>query len=229
VQDALKELQHIKQGKNGVDELNTKFRMLMAKAGLHIIVNNMMLTQLYEQALDRRIAQQIILNGVPETLDEWMRKASTMDSAYKGANQLFSNGIQHQNKNQGTFKPRFYSNASSSKNDNYRGEPMDIDHVDAKEIEKRRAAKACFKCGKTGHFAKDHQEKEWPKTNGGTHQAKERPAFQGNKVQGKKPQPKKKMNTGQMCHHIRALIDENFEENSAEYEEFINEVGEQGF
>ena len=37
------------------------------------------------------------------------------------------------------------------------------------------------------------------------------------------------MNPGQLRQHIRALIDENFEEDSPEFSEFVKEVEEQGF
>ena len=45
----------------------------------------------------------------------------------------------------------------------------------------------------------------------------------------KNPQSKKHFNPQQMRQHIQALIEENFSEETKEYEEFVKEVEEQGF
>jgi hypothetical protein len=93
----------------------------------------------------------------------------------------------------------------------------------------------CFECGQEGHFANDHRNGKLPpvnpsNSNNGPPPVK-RPMFQGKKFQGKKGKaPQKKMNPSQLQQHIRALIDDNFEDTeSSEYEEFITEVEEKGF
>lgn len=82
VQEALQELQQIRQGKMNVDELNTKFRLLVAKAGLNATANLQILIHMYEQAINRDIGKQIILAGAPDDLDGWMTIASKLDGAY---------------------------------------------------------------------------------------------------------------------------------------------------
>ena len=129
-QDAMQELQKIRQGKTSVDKLNTKFRLLIQKAGLNATTNASMLIQLYEQAISREIVRQIIISGSPDNLDEWMRKASELDNAFRRANRLFASAITKQPYR--GFKPRF--NHSFQKRES-QGEPMDIDRLHPKEQE----------------------------------------------------------------------------------------------
>ena len=46
------QLQNIRQGKNSIDELNTKFRLLIQKAGLDTTTNAALLIQMYEKAVN---------------------------------------------------------------------------------------------------------------------------------------------------------------------------------
>jgi hypothetical protein len=55
-------LSKIRQDKMGVDELNANFRLLIQKAGLNITHNAEVFIQWYENAINRNIAQQIILS-----------------------------------------------------------------------------------------------------------------------------------------------------------------------
>jgi len=43
------QLQNIRQGKNSIYELNTKFRLLVQKAGLDILTNAALLIQMYSE------------------------------------------------------------------------------------------------------------------------------------------------------------------------------------
>lgn len=230
-QDAMQALSKIRQGKMTVDELNANFRLLIQKAGLDIARNADVLIQWYENAINRNIAQQIILSGTPNNLDNWMQKASELDSAYKRANRLFASAITKGSKQ--NFRPRFNAPTISSKNHDM-GEPMDIDRLQPQEVERRKKKNLCFECGKEGHYASDHRNGKLPpvnpgNSNGGPPPIK-RPTFQGQKLQGKKGKaPQRKMNSSQLRQHIRALIDENFEEESQEYDEFIQEIEEKGF
>ena len=110
---------------------------------------------------------------------------------------------------------------------------MDIDRLHPKEQERCKNKGLCFECGEPGHFASEHRKDNVQKTYQNTEQPTvktERPAFQGQKYQGKRGKgPQKKMNPGQLRQHIRALIDENFEEDSPEFSEFVKEIEEQGF
>jgi len=92
-QDAQKELQEIRQGKMDVDELNTKFRLLLQQAGVDPTQNPQLIIRMYESAINRNIASQIILAGAPDTLDAWMTKASQIDRAFKRSNRLFAGAV----------------------------------------------------------------------------------------------------------------------------------------
>jgi len=54
-QDVQKELQEIRQGKMDVDELNTKFRLLLQRAGVNPTQNPQLIIRMYESAIDRNI------------------------------------------------------------------------------------------------------------------------------------------------------------------------------
>ena len=91
--------------------------------------------------------------------------------------------------------------------------------VPQEEIERRKKAQLCFKCGRSGHFANDCCT-GWQYESASTSKPK---------TLENKPKPKNKMTPTQMRHHIRLLISDNFEEGSSEYNAFIEEVKDQGF
>jgi hypothetical protein len=156
-----------------------------------------------------------------------MKKASELDGAIRCKNCLFSNAISSK-KPAYRFKPKFtHSSSSSSRQD--LGEPMDIDALSPQEVAKYKQEKLCFVCGKPGHMASAHQNGTVPdeRRNGNQNQQKGARKFQ-QKGKGKQTE-KKKFNPGQLRQHIRALIDDNFDQDSPEYEEFVKEVEEKGF
>jgi len=64
--------------------MNTRFRLLLSKANINVVDNIPLLIQLYEKAINPNIYHQIILNGtVPDTLDAYMLRASTVYRAFK--------------------------------------------------------------------------------------------------------------------------------------------------
>jgi hypothetical protein len=111
----MKELQNIKQGKMPIDELNTKFRLLVQKAGMNPVTNVAILTALYEQAINCQIAQQIIIAGTPATLDRYMAKASELNNAFRRANRLFSNAITKGSNHH--HKPKYYHSSYAKEED----------------------------------------------------------------------------------------------------------------
>jgi len=83
----MQQLQMIRQGKEPIDAMNTRFRLLLSKAGINVTQNVPLLIQLYEKAINPNIYRQIILNGtVSNTLDAYMLRASTVDRAFKMTN-----------------------------------------------------------------------------------------------------------------------------------------------
>jgi len=222
-QDAQKELQEIHQGKMDVDELNTKFRLLLQRAGVNPTQNPQLIIRMYESAINRNIAPQIILAGAPDTLDEWMTKASQIDRAYKRSNRLFAGAASFKRKDNHRQKPKSFYGDSSSRNQSM-GEPMDIDRLSPQENEQRKKAKLCFECGESGHFANAHRNGTLPAV-----------AFTGSTNKGKGKQTKrpftkkKQYNSDQLRTTIRAMIEDNFDENDPEYEKFLEDVEEKGF
>ena len=85
--DAMQQLQMICQGKKSIDTMNTRFCLLLSKAGINVTHNVPLLIQLYEKAINPNIYCQIILNGtVPDTFNAYMLRASTVDRAFKMTN-----------------------------------------------------------------------------------------------------------------------------------------------
>ena len=101
---------------------------------------------------------------------------------------------------------------------------MDIDRLSPQENERRKKEKLCFKCGKSGHFASAHCDGTLPAVTftGSTNKGKGK--------QTKRPFMKKRQyNSDQLRTTIRAMIEENFDENDPEYEKFLEDVEEKGF
>jgi len=118
-------LQQIQQTKGQTtDEYNTKFRLLVSKAGLDEQENVAILIQLYSKGLNKDIGEQIIMNSPPGTLSAWMANASTLDSYKRWANSFYANMLTfHQKKKQ--WKPRNYEPKQWDE-----GGPMEIDRLE---------------------------------------------------------------------------------------------------
>ena len=137
-QNAMKTLGTMTQGKMAIEEFNMKFLIHGGKAGLDFgdtmavtrgqqtfqipNLHSATLIHLYQNALNPTLAQQITIQGEPDTISEWMSRAATIDSAYRRTNVLFARGINGQGRS--NWKPRFQPRGE------YRGEPMDIGFVD---------------------------------------------------------------------------------------------------
>ena len=222
-QDVQKELQEIRQGKMDVDELNTKFRLLLQQAGVDPTQNPQLIIRMYESTINRNIALQIILAGAPDTLDEWMTKASQIDRAFERSNRLFAGAASFKRKDNHRQKPKSFYGDSSNRNQSM-GKPMDIDRLSPQENKWRKKEKLCFECGKSGHFASAHCDRTLPVV-----------AFTGSTNKGKGKQTKRSFmkkrqyNSDRLRTTIRAMIEENFDKNDPEYEKFLEDVEEKGF
>jgi Ty3 transposon capsid-like protein/Zinc knuckle len=234
--DALLKLQSVEQGKRTVDQYNTQFRILIQKGGLDQQDNAKILCQMYAKGLKQNIVQQIIMNGPPETLSEWMIKASTIDSYARRANNFFATAVKAPQKKQ--WKPRPYISRDQ-------GEPMEIDRLAPREETRRKENQLCFKCGKPGHFSKECPN---PRNEGqGSTSYAPRPSnnhfqgnkrqFQGNKRGGKQKAQIRAITTGtdeeraeQTRIAIRQIINQNYNDQSSDgYQQFIQSVQEKGF
>ena len=112
----------MKQGNMPVEEFNTKFIIKGNTAGLdfgdtiqvhqgnqNITIPNphlVTLINLYERALSPKLANQIIMNGAPETISGWMSRAAEVDSAQRRTHHTFSQGVKGYGKT--NWKPRLY-------------------------------------------------------------------------------------------------------------------------
>ena len=218
-QEAMRDIQGIKQGKMGIDEFNTKFQTLLARAGLHDDGSNtVFLIHLYETALNPRIASQIIVNGAPVSLDAWMKKASEIDSHYRRINTLYgrsdhkAGGSKHWTPRLFQTKPQRDPNA------------MEIDRLSPQEQERYKREGKCFTCGQTGHMARAHKDGTLPQQS-----QQQKPAFQGQRSPGKRPpQKKNRLSPEQTRLQIRALIQENLDMGSEEFSSFQKLVEEKG-
>ncbi len=80
---AMRSLKAIKQNNGSVDELNTRFRLLISKAGLDMVQNAALLVQMYEDAISPRLFQILVVNGKnSDNIETYMANASEVDRAF---------------------------------------------------------------------------------------------------------------------------------------------------
>src|SRR6266511_3143311 len=77
---AMRQLKQIRQQNGSVDELNTRFRLLISKAGLDMVQNATLLVQMYEDALSPRLFQTLMVNGKnSDNIETYMANTSEVD------------------------------------------------------------------------------------------------------------------------------------------------------
>ncbi len=225
--NAMRSLKNIRQGNGSIDELNTRFRLLISKAGLDITQNAALLVQMYEDAINPRLFQTLVVNGKSsDNVETYMTNASTVDQAFRRTSGVMKNAFQKTGKKgrKPSYTPNHWPSSSSPRN--YQGEPMDVDTItfDKSKLD-------CFNCGRKGHFAVDCQLPKKQQNRQQNH-TQNRPQQYSNKGKGRQQQQqqqKKKMSPQQFKTHIRALIDENFTNpTDSSYQEFLKEI-EEGF
>lgn len=158
----LQTMRHLKG--QSVDEFNTRFRIEIQKTGMDDQTNGEILGQMYGQALNRELAQRILINGNPPSLSAWMQQASILDGYERCARSFFAHASQtnigqrnsrgqYQGQKKQPWKPCEYT----ARNDTY-DELMEIDRLSPEEEKKRKENDLCFNCGEKGHFSRDCQK-----------------------------------------------------------------------
>jgi len=107
--DAMMQLQNIRQGKNSIDELNTKFRLIIQKAGFNIVTNAALLIQMYERAINPQLFRTMVVGGKNSTtLETYMKNASEVDRAYRRTTNVMSNAFKRNGKKGGQRQQNFW-------------------------------------------------------------------------------------------------------------------------
>ncbi len=76
----MQQLKSIRQQNGSVDELNTRFRLLISKAGLDMVQNAVLLIQIYEDALSPRLFQTLVVNGKnSDNIETYMANTSEVN------------------------------------------------------------------------------------------------------------------------------------------------------
>ncbi len=179
----MRHLKSIWQQNGSVDELNTRFRLFISKAGLDMVQNAALLIQMYEDALSPRLFQTLVVNGKnSDNIEMYMANISEIDRAFQWTSGVMKNAFQKTGKKgkKSSYAPNYWpsSSSTSSQNNYYQGEPMD---VDAMTLNKSKLE--YFNCGWKGHFASDCRQ-PWKQQNC----AQNRPQQSNYKGKGKQQQ-----------------------------------------
>src|SRR6266545_2466562 len=181
---------------------------------------------MYEDAISLRLFQTLVVNGKnSDNIETYMANASEVDRAFRQTSGVMKNAFQKTGKKgkKPSYTPNYWPSLSTtSAQNNYQGEPMDVDvmTLDKSKLE-------CFNCGRKGHFTSDcHQpQKQQNRVQNRLQQLNYK--GKGKPQQQPQQQQKKKMFPQQFKTHIRALIDENFTDpTDTDYQQFLKEIKE---
>ena len=162
-----------------------------------------MLQHMYQTAIRPELALQILLTVTSTSIEDWMTTMARLDTTMWRANLFFAKGFKKEGAQQ--RQPQWRPQSTKLKSDY--GEPMDIDALQPgssrpnlwkvlqEEIERRKKAQLCFKCGQSGHFAnKCHTG--WQYNQATTNKPK---------APENKPKPMSKITATKMHHHIHMI------------------------
>src|SRR6266545_6934555 len=124
----MRSLKAIKQNNGSVDELNTRFRLLISKAGIDMVQNTALLVQMYEDAISPRLFQILVVNEKnSDNIEMYMANASEVDRAFRQSSGVMKNSFQKTGKKgkKSSYTSNYWPSSLSSQN--YQGEPMDVD------------------------------------------------------------------------------------------------------
>jgi uncharacterized protein DUF4939 len=162
--DAIHKINILRQGKKTAEEIITEFRLLSNQAGYTVSspADHLHLIDRLQSVLNPSLVRRILLSpDVPTTIDEWATRAMTIDTTYRQTNEVMERLLGDKKGHKST--PNYSRSSSSNNNWRKKKEEKDPDamDVDTMSTEKRAYLMkkgACFKCEKTGHLAKDHDE-----------------------------------------------------------------------
>jgi len=212
IRDAANRLKALRQGNKTAEELVTEFRLLVGRAGFRgdNERDHYHLIEKFQEAMNPRLALKILhADNVPETIEEWYKKAIQYDLNRRRAAEL-----NLKKKQKETFKP-YYNKEGYKKKWNFERpakdpNTMDVDRMTVEERNDLMKKGACFFCKEPGHMATDCPKKK--------------------KNYGKKPEQKKghqKMTRKDIATYIKKLSVEEKDDFAAEIIDNLNEEDEE--
>ena len=149
VQDAIRKLENLKQGKKTMEQVITELKQLIGQAGLttRSTSDNIHLIGLFRKALNYSLAHKIMFGKtIPRMIDDWFKQVIQFDTNYREAMAIFG---QNQ-KNEKTTNRSWYRPAEKKDLN-----AMDVDALTFEERQMLMKQGKCFKCRKAGHRAAD--------------------------------------------------------------------------
>jgi excinuclease UvrABC ATPase subunit len=121
----------------------------------------MHLIEKIRKTLNPTLAKKIMLDyNPPTTIEGWVDRAILLDTQYRQTMEVMNDG-KNDGKARNDKKPKSgWSNYFDSKKKERDPDAMDIDRLSPEKRSALMKKGACFKCEKTGHMAKDHDEYE---------------------------------------------------------------------
>jgi hypothetical protein len=153
-------LESLRMGSNSADEYIQQFETLADESEL----DDVALMHIFERGLHRSVIEKIYnLETMPKTLKGWKEFASRFDNQYRRFRSLMKDVPSTRYTPRTTFNPTT-SAAAPARASAYTPNrpppaqgpvPMDIDRARARRREDFMKKGLCFRCGQSGHIAKD--------------------------------------------------------------------------